>query len=143
MVIVNWKNGLYSMQAWGKIGFSWGLGEMILGDSYLGVESKYFGVYQRRKGRKHRIIVKTIYQVPPDPKTPAQLASRAYMGNINILFKNLSDEQLQKLLIEGQKKGLNRFQIFARYMQLQRPTYLGVMECGFSYIGEIMELKNI
>lgn len=137
MVIVNWKTGLKSMQSWGKIGNSWGIGNMILGDVRLGSSVEFFGVYQRRRGRKSQIIVRCYYQIPPDPKTPAQLSSRYYMGDINKTFHNLSNDQLNTLFVEGNKKALNRFQIYARYMQLERPSYLGVMHLGFSYLGDL------
>lgn len=137
MAIVNWKSGLYSMQFWGKVGTSWGMGEMILGDSYLGVFSPFFGVYQRRKGRKSKILVKCRYQVPPDPKTPAQLASRYYMGDINKIFKELTETELQKLRNESIRVGLNNFQVHARFMQLERPSQLGAMHLGFSNLGEL------
>lgn len=143
MVIVDWKKGNYSFQTWGKIGTPWGLGEMVIGYTQNGTNNPFFGVYQRRRGRKKQIIVKTIYQIPPDPMTPRQLSGRYYMKSIIEIYHNLSTEELAILARESKKVALNRQQIFARYMQLERPSDIGAMQLGFSNLGELTKFVNL
>jgi|JI10StandDraft_1071094.scaffolds.fasta_scaffold46976_7 hypothetical protein len=141
MAIVNWKNANKSFMTWGKVGRPAGLGEYVSGYSYLGESGELTGEYQRRKGRKRTIIVKCRYDIPYDPKTPAQLSSREYMANITYSFHGLSETELSKLKKEGDKVTLNRHQLYARKMQLERPSYLGCMQAGFSNLAELEIFK--
>lgn len=137
MAIVNWKKGLYSMQTWGKIGFPCGFGEMLIGDNFLGYFNEHFGVYQRRKGRKKRIIVKQIYCRPFDPQTPKQLASRYYVKKIHDIYKELSNEEMQILEREAKRLQLNTQQVHLKGMQIEKPTQIGILQIGYSVFGNL------
>jgi hypothetical protein len=140
MVIVNFKTGLLSLSSYGKIGDSWGLGEMICGDTLIGNENKIFGVYQRRKGLKGTIIVKMIYRVPPDPKTSKQLASRFFFTRMIKSYYSLSQENKDLLESLAKPLHLSGKNIYCILYQKQKPSFCGSLDLGYSQIGDLTEL---
>lgn len=137
MVVVNWKTGLYSFSFYGKIGKSWGLGEMILGDSFLGDINDKFGVYQRRTRYGRFLISRAKYQVPYDPKTLRQIESRNNWARIITIWKQYTDSE--KLLYNNAAifYNLNNQQSMLKMYQKQRPSELGFYQLGYHYLGHL------
>ena len=140
MVIVNWKESALSLVTWGRIGKPWGAGAFSVGWSECGEDTAVFGVYQRRKGKKRKIMSKQLYNLSPDPKTPRQLESRAYVKRIIQTYHNLTEEELDILQHSANAYRLHAQHMYLKYCQQEKPSYAGMLSAGFSTYGGLTVL---
>lgn len=138
MAKVTGLNKLLSLEAYGKIGNPFGLGNFILGQSFVGEDSKHWGVYQRRKTKTSgRIIVKYAYQVPYDPATALQMESRFFFKNIIAMYHHLTYEEFTLLDFLADQAKLNVQQILVRLYQKDKPSVLGNLNIGYCEFGDL------
>lgn len=140
-MIVEGLNKLYSFDVWGRVGRGFGFGNYYVGYSIIGESDEMCDVYQRRKGRNGKIIVKYRYTVPPDPKTERQMFNRGIFRDLINVYKY--DPQLikDKFFNLFEYSRLNAQQRLVQEYHKEKPTWLGLCIVGESRLGHLHNLE--
>jgi hypothetical protein len=112
MVVINTKNGLYSLTAHGKIGKPNGFGAFMFGWSPFGEVNDKAGYYQKRYNKKRTITVRTRHYWPTNTETPARRAWRNVFAQGMQAWRELDNETRQeynKRRYPFAMHGVNRF----------------------------------
>lgn len=137
MAIIKDHRNVVLHGATGHTGKPNGLGEMVMGFSYVGQHGFYLGCYQRRLTREGYRISKQIYIIPIDPKTAKQKQNRYRYRNFSLIYNNLS--QFQKDYLKTLSKGtrLNGQNLYLKKAIINKPTYLGAFILGENNISDL------
>ena len=119
------KGELLSLQVWGKIGRSTGLGMLSVGKNFLGFNNPAGGIYQRRHsnpkahnyrglpGIKPKVIMMRTYQ-PTNPRTELQQANRAKYAAGVLAWQALTVEEKTAYNKPAAKLGFSGYNLFMR-----------------------------
>lgn len=118
MAIVGPFERFVTLQTTKRFGLPNGYGQLIAGWGKYGYFNPYAGYYQRRRGVKGEIIVRTKFYKPQNPDSEAQLLARAKWASGVSAWHGLDESQKQfyrDLQYPTHQSGFNRF--MARYMK--------------------------
>lgn len=130
MAIIEDHRKIIYTGAHGHTGKPNGLGEMVLGFSYMGQHNFYYGVFQRRNTRNGRVVSKIRYLIPFDPKTDKQKQNRYRYANFSLIYNN--ESLILKDLLKEKSKGtlMNHQNLYLKNVIKQKPTMLGAFILG-------------